>query len=311
MSLCLSVSGRLSLVLLPASALAGKDRRGRWDPVVRGGIFHYGFLPEEWTSSSSKERKKKNKTKQGLTQGRTTQRAALEFFTLYFLKVTTGCSAGEGEGGGYYSEIPFFFFFFWITTCARVCHYVGRVGPPDWAPSLMYVCLQPPPTHTHPHAEMRSDRVMNVSAVLCTRVCVCLTPEFGRGHQSVCACAPCEVTARAWVVTPACCLIGWSVELFTLYPCAQRRGTDPLQTVASPHQTLTTHTHSPHTHTHTPLFPMLWQALLLCRHTPALPLWQAHFPDRSMVFLNKLTDVGHDGGSCPNKLKYHANNSFT
>ena len=158
---------------------------------------------------------------------------------------------GGGRGGLDFWNTFFFFFFFWITTCARVCHYVGRVGPPDWAPSLMYVCLQPPPTHTHPHAEMRSDRVMNVSAVLCTRACVCLTPEFGRGHQSVCACAPCEVTARAWVVTPACCLIGWSVELFTLYPCAQRRGTDPLQTVASPHQTLTTHTHSPHTHTHT------------------------------------------------------------
>ena len=258
-----------------------------------------------------KKKKNQNKTRTYTRTNNTTGRAGV--FHAVFSEGDNRLQCGGGGGGWILLWNTFFFFFFWITTCARVCHYVGRVGPPDWAPSLMYVCLQPPPTHTHPHAEMRSDRVMNVSAVLCTRVCVCvcLTPEFGRGHQSVCACAPCEVTARAWVVTPACCLIGWSVELFTLYPCAQRRGTDPLQTVASPHQTLTTHTHSPHTHTHTPLFPMLWQALLLCRHTPALPLWQAHFPDRSMVFLNKLTDVGHDGGSCPNKLKYYANNSFT
>ena len=198
-------------------------------------------------------KKKKTKTKQGLTQGRTTQRAALEFFTLYFLKVTTGCSAGEGEGGGYYSEIPFFFF--WITTCARVCHYVGRVGPPDWAPSLMYVCLQPPPTHTHPHAEMRSDRVMNVSAVLCTRVCVCVCVSHTRvwswASECVCVCA-----LRGYrqgmgghpSVLPDW-LIGGVVYIVSL--CPAKRNRPPADCSLSTPDTQHTHTLTTHTHTHT------------------------------------------------------------
>lgn len=93
------------------------------------------------------------------------------------------------------------------TMCVRVCHYVGHVGPQTQHHHLcMSVCNLPHILYTHTHTEMRSDSVMNVSAVrpltlhavLCTRVCVCVRAPVCVG----------EVTIRAWVVTAACCLIG-------------------------------------------------------------------------------------------------------
>ena len=101
-----------------------------------------------------------------------------------------------------------------------------------------------------------------------------------------------EVTVRAWVVTAACCLIGRSEELFLLYLCAQRRGTDPLQTVASTLDSQYTH----RTHTHTIIAHALAGLVTMQTHSCS-PTLAGSFPRQKYGVLSKLTDVGHDGGS--------------
>lgn len=128
-----------------------------------------------------------------------------------------------------------------------------------------------------------------LSVVMCISVCaaVCLC---------VCVCVR-EVTVRAWVVTAECCLIGWLGELFTLYLCAHWRGTDPLQTVAS-----TPDSHHAHTHTHT-IIPHALAGLVTMQTHSCSPTLAGPLPAQKYGVLNKLTDVGHDGGNWLNKLK--------
>ncbi len=136
---------------------------------------------------------------------------------------------------------------------------------------------------------MRSDSVMNVSAVcplplhaelcvnVCVPLCVCVLHPFSVWSWAS-ACVVRLLSGHGWspqrVVRLADCR---SCLHCISVPSEEEQTPCRLQ---PPHQTVITHTNA-----HTPLFPMLWQALLLCRHTPALAPWQAHFPDRSMVFL--------------------------
>lgn len=205
-----------------------------------------------------------------------------------------------------------------VCACVPLC---WSCGTPDQAPSLMYVCLQPPPL-THTHSEMRSDSVMNVSAVcplalhavLHARVCVCECVCVSYTHSdwawswaSVCVYMPVcvgEVSVRAWVVTTACCLIGWLEELFTLYLCAQWRGTDPMQTVAC-----TPDSHHTHIHTRT-IIPNALASLVTMQTHSCSPTLAASLPGQKYGALNKLTDVGLEGGNWLNKLKYYTD-TFT
>ena len=129
------------------------------------------WLPSRGMNQQQRQRKKKKENKD-LHKDEQHNGPRWSFSRCIFWRWQQAAVRG-GRRGGVDTTAKYLFFFFRITMCARVCHYVGRVGPPDRAPSLMYVCLQPPPTHTHHRAEMRSDSVMNVSAA-CVNVCVCV-----------------------------------------------------------------------------------------------------------------------------------------
>lgn len=106
--ICLSVS--LSRDTSPHPAPADKDGWGRWDPVVHTGI-------SLWLPSRGMEQR------QTRTHTRTNNITGWSFSRCVFRGVDS-----------VYCEIPF-----------RVqCVCIGRVGPQTAAPSLMYVCLQPP-----------------------------------------------------------------------------------------------------------------------------------------------------------------------
>lgn len=131
-------------------------------------------------------------------------------------------------------------------------------------------------TLTHAHTEMRSDSVMNVSAVCplalhaVLRVFVCV---WRGARASVCVCIVRLLSGHWWW---ACCLIGWLGGLFTLYLCAQWRGTDPLQTVASAPDSHHTQTHSyAHTYYYSPCFgrPCYYTDTFLLSHFGRLTSW--------------------------------------
>lgn len=209
----------------------------------------------------------------------------------------TCCRARAGVDA-VHCEIPF-----QRTVCVRV-PLCWSCGTPDPAPSLMYVCLQPPPL-THTHTEMRSDSVMNVSAVcplalhaeLCACVCVCVfLTEFGRGHQHVWW-GYCQGMGGHRSV-----LSDWLIGgvVYTVSLCPVKRNRPPAD--CSLHTRQSSHTN---THTHT-IIPHALAGLVTTQTHSCSPTLAGSLPGQKYGVLNKLTDVGHDGGNWLNKLKYYA-----